>query len=147
MKMGFCSSEEGLERSMSAARNKVEKYHFKNVQSPDEEWWNRRSSSEVRAMLIGTNCSRRDGVPYEGDEVLISELASRANGEGEKKKSEEVGEQVRVESDASWGEEGSDWQSHTYTVTYGDGRVYRRSVRRNLESSLSGKGDKGSRSE
>ena len=96
---------------------------------------------------MGANYSKRDGAPYEGDEVLISELVSRAKSEGEEKKSEEVGEQVRVESDASWGEEVDDWQSYTYTVTCGDGRICQRSVRRNLESSLSRKGDKGSRSE
>ena len=131
---------------MSTAQDKVEKYHFKNVRLSDEEWWNRRSSSEVRAMLIGANYPRRDGVPYRGDGTLIGESTSRAEGEGEEKKLKEVGERVRVESDASWGKEGGDWQSHTYTVTYGDGRSSRRSVRRNVESSLSGRGEKGSSS-
>ena len=139
MKMGFCLSEEGLERSMSATQNKVEKYQSKDVRLSDEEWWNRRSSSEVRAMLIGANYRRRDG-------TLIFESTSRDEGEGEEKKLKEVGEQVRVESDASWGKEGGDWQSHTYTVTYDDGRSSRRSVRRNVESSLSGRGEKGSSS-
>ena len=146
MKMGSCLSEEGLEQLMSAMQNKAEKYQSKNVRSSDEEWWNRRSSSEVRAMLIGTNYPRSDGVPYRGDETLIGESTSRAEGEGEDKKLKEVGEQVRVESDASWGKEGSDWQSHTYTVTYGDGRSSRRSVIRNVESSLSGRDEKGSSS-
>ena len=103
MKMGFCSSEKGLERSMSAMQDQVEKYQFKNVRLSDEEWWNGRSSNEVRAMLNGTNYPRCDGVPYRGSETLIGKSAVRAEGEGEDKKLKEVEGRVHVESDASWG--------------------------------------------
>ena len=48
----------------------------------------------------------------------------------------EVGEQLCVESDASWGREGSDWQSHAYAVTDGDHGRSRKSAIRNVKSSL-----------
>ena len=84
VKMDLGSSEEGL------------------VRLSDEEWWRRRSSSEVRAMLIGTNCPRRVEDPGRRDETSIGEQISSAEGRGEKKKIMKVEEQIRVESDASW---------------------------------------------
>ena len=98
VKMGLGSSEKGLMRLS------------------DEEWWNRRSSSEVRAMLIGASYPRHFEGPDKREGTLTEGLISKAEGRGRSEKWAGVAERVNVESDASWGKEGGDWQSHTYAV-------------------------------
>ena len=117
VKMSLGSSEKGLMRLS------------------DEEWWNRRSSSEVRAMLIGANDPRHSEGPDKRERTLTEELNSRAEGQGESEEWAGVVERVDVESDASWGKEGGDWQSHTYAVTHFDRGSSVKTVVRNVRSS------------
>ena len=82
VKMSLGSSEKGL------------------VRLSDEEWWNRRSSSEVRAMLIGTSYPKCAEDPGEGDGTSVDGLISKAEGQGGNKKLARMVGRVKVESDA-----------------------------------------------
>ena len=86
-------------------------------------------------MLIGASDPRHSEGPDKREGTLAEGLISKAEGQGGSEEWAGVAQRVDVESDASWGKDGGDWQSHTYAVTHFDRGSSVKTVVRNVRSS------------
>ena len=84
-------------------------------------------------MRVGANDPRSsEDVGHEG-KTLLKGPGLRTGDRGEGENGEEAEDTIDVMSDASWGKEGGDWQSYTYTVTRGSGGSFVKTVTKEVK--------------